>query len=101
MRRAARTDENHAFIRDTLRKAGASVADTSRLGQGFPDLVAGIRGINYLIEIKDGNKIPSQRKLTADEAKWHDGWRGQVCVIENVEDALRLIGLTALGNTSS
>ena len=67
--RARRTDANHgALIRD-LRKAGFRVHDTSRLGDGFPDLViyrpdVGVR----LVEAKDGSKAPSRRKLTAAEA---------------------------------
>ena len=67
MRRAARTDANHATIRDALRSVGCSVADTSAVGQGFPDLVIGFRGATMLIEVKDGSKAPSRRKLTPEQ----------------------------------
>lgn len=37
-----------------------------------------------LIEVKDGSKAPSKRKLTADQAEWHKRW--PVAVVERVED---------------
>ena len=92
MRRAARTDANQNEIVQALRDVGASVAITSALGFGFPDIVAGYRGINYLIEIKDGAKSPSKRKLTEDEQEWHDLWRGAVIVVNDVDEALRAVG---------
>jgi hypothetical protein len=55
-----------------------------------------VRGTNLLIEIKDGQKVPSARKLTPDEAAWHQSWRGQVAIVESVDDALRLVGLEPL-----
>jgi len=92
MRRAAKVDRNQGQIVEALRKVGASVAITSGLGRGFPDLVAGYRKVNTLIEVKDGTAPPSKRRLTPDEQAWHDGWRGQVCVVETVEEALQAIG---------
>ena len=73
------------------RQLGASVAITSSLGNGFPDAVIGFKGVNHLVEIKDGDKPPSQRKLTDDEQKWHDGWKGKVCVVENIDDIIDLL----------
>jgi hypothetical protein len=46
-----------------------------------------------LIEIKDGAKSASRKRLTDDEAKWHQTWRGQVAVVESVEQALELLGV--------
>jgi len=62
------------------------------VGKGCPDLLCGVRGTNLLVEIKDGQKVPSARKLTPDEAAWHQSWRGQVAIIESVDDALALVG---------
>lgn len=93
MRRAARTDANHAAIRDALRKAGASVADTSAVGSGFPDLVVGLRGRNLLVEVKDGSRKPSERALTPAQAEFAQAWRGQWAKVESVDQALALIGL--------
>ncbi|MHA1483483.1 MAG: hypothetical protein ACTSQA_08650 [Candidatus Heimdallarchaeaceae archaeon] len=44
-----------------------------------------------MVEIKDGSRGPSDRKLTIDEMNWHKEWLGQVCVIESDQDAIDLI----------
>jgi len=92
MRQAARTDDNQNEIVQALRDVGASIAITSALGSGFVDIVAGYRGINYLIEIKDGSKPPSKRQLTPDEQEFHDLWRGAVIVVRDIDEALRAVG---------
>lgn len=92
MRRAAKVDTNQAEIVEALRRAGASVFPTHTVGRGFVDLVCGFRGENYLIEIKDGSRPPSKRKLTTDEREFHQTWRGSVHVVESVDQALQLIG---------
>lgn len=92
MRRAARIDANQPEIVEVLRSVGASVAITSMLGDGFPDIVVGYQDANYLIEIKDGSKPPSRRKLTPDEQEWHNLWRGSVSVANSPEEALKIIG---------
>ena len=51
--RARRVDGNQAVIVGALRAAGCFVDDTSRLGDGFPDLVVGTReGLIYTVEVK-------------------------------------------------
>lgn len=89
MRMPKRVDLNHAEIARALREAGVSVADTHELGKGFPDLVCGARGQNYLLEIKRDEKA----KLTGDEAKWHSLWRGQVVIVASVQEALEAVGV--------
>ncbi|HJP47916.1 hypothetical protein [Acinetobacter venetianus] len=44
-----------------------------------------------MLEIKDGQKVKSARKLTDDQVVWHESWRGQVHVIENIDQAINLI----------
>lgn len=90
MRRAAKVDANQTEIVNALRGAGASVKPVHTV-KGFVDIVVGYRGHNYLLEIKDGNKTPSQRKLTAEEQKFHDGWKGTVATVISVEDALEVL----------
>lgn len=99
-RRAARVDANQTEIVAALRRAGASVKPTHMVGDGFVDIVAGYRGRNLLIEIKDGSKPPSARKLTPDEVRFHDEWRGEVLVVESVEDALAALGIEIKGEVS-
>lgn len=92
MRRAARVDDNQAEIVAALRAAGCSVTSLASIGKGCPDIVVGRAGVNYLLEIKDGKKPPSKRKLTPDEQAWHESWRGQIAVVHSVEDAFRVMG---------
>lgn len=93
MRRAAKVDANQAEIVKALRDAGYSVAITSQLGGGFPDLVVGIvrkdgHLSNVLLEVKDGSKPPSQQKLTDDELAFSDNWHGAVITVNSVLAAL-------------
>jgi len=91
MRRAAKIDSNQNEIVEALRRCGASVLITSQLKNCF-DILVGYNGINYIVEIKDGKKPPSQRKLTQGEIKFRDNWRGgKYYVIESVDDALKMI----------
>lgn len=94
MRRAARVDDNHNDIKDALLSVpGVTVADTAGAGNGFPDMVVGFRGANYLIEVKDGSKIPSKQKLTPLQVGFHAIWQGQVAVVTNEAEALAVIGV--------
>lgn len=91
LRRAARVDANQGEIVDGLRQIGCSVAITSSLGSGFPDLCVGSRGRNSLLEIKQSGVSPSKRALTEDEAKWHADWKGQVATVEGLQEAIKVV----------
>lgn len=91
MRRAARVDANQGVIVRALRKIGCSVQDLSKVGEGCCDILVGVLGLNLLMEIKDGEKPPSARKLTPAQQKWHASWRGQKAVVESVEDAVEIV----------
>lgn len=91
MRKAAKTDRNQAEVVDALRQVGASVQSLAATGKGCPDLLVGYRGINYLMEIKDGDKPPSARELTIDQTHWHSLWRGSVYVVKSVDEALKIL----------
>lgn len=87
-----RTDANQKQIVEMVRKLpGASITSTHIIGKGFPDLVIGYKGINYLIELKDGSKPKSQKKLTPDEVEFHMKWNGQIAICENFEDILKIL----------
>lgn len=94
MRRKARVDANHRDVVDALRAIGCSVADTSGAGSGFPDIVVGVSGINLMVEIKDGSKPPSERRLTPDQKDFHASWSGQVAVVNSVAEAVTLVTQT-------
>lgn len=90
MRRAARVDENHKEIVEALRQIGATVKSVAPI-KGFVDIVVGFRGENFLIEIKDGSKPPSQQRLTPLEAKFQREWMGQVETVTSVSEAILLV----------
>lgn len=89
--RAAKIDANQNEIVAALRKIGCSVQILSSVGRGCPDILAGFRGKNFLIEIKDGSKPPSGQKLTPDQVEWHANWNGQVNVANSVEAAIEIV----------
>ncbi len=99
-RYAAKVDANQAEIVAALRAVGATVTPTHTAGAGFPDLAVGFRGINLLIEVKDGTKPPSARKLTPDQEKWHATWTGQKAVVSSVAEALAVLGIEFRGQVS-
>lgn len=90
MRYATRKDANHNQIVGTLRQLGWGVMETHQfLGLGF-DCIA-VRGASlWFVEIKDGNKAESQRKLTTAEKaasillnKWY-------VIVQSVDDCIAL-----------
>lgn len=90
---AKRVDANHWEVFAALRRLGWCVISTADLGGGFPDLVAAKAGVLRLIEVKDGKKKPSARKLTPHEAVYHADMAAAGCpvlIIESVEDVLNL-----------
>jgi hypothetical protein len=87
-----KVDANHKDLMTKLRLIpGISVASTHTIGKGFPDIVIGYKGLNYLVEIKDGTKPPSQRKLTQDEVSFHSNWNGQVQICNNFYEVLKML----------
>ncbi len=95
MRRAARTDGNHSQVRAALRSVGAVVVDTSAVGDGFPDMIACHAGRILPVEVKDGTKPPSARRLTEAQVELHRRLAlvgVTVHVVESVAEALALVG---------
>ena len=88
MRRAAKTDRNHQQIVTGLRGIGAVVYYIKE-----PlDLLVGFRGNTTLLELKDGEKSASQKKLRPSQEKFFRTWNGgPAVVVENLEEAFRAI----------
>jgi hypothetical protein len=96
MRRAAKVDRNQAEIVRALREAGCGVLDLSKVGNGCPDLLVHAPIYpwrQYLLEVKDGKKPPSERKLTKAQEKFHSEWKGWVHVVKSPREAFEAIGL--------
>lgn len=87
-RKAARKDDNHDDLVRFWREIGGSWLDLYQL-PGALDGLAGIYGLDQRVEVKDGSKPPSRRKLTDDEQREFDTWKGRKPVVwETYEDAL-------------
>lgn len=93
MRKAAKIDANQIEVVSALRQIGASVQSLATTGKGCPDLLVGYRGINYLLEVKDGNKPPSARLLTEDQLRWHQNWQGSVHIVNSTNQALKILNV--------
>lgn len=93
-----KVDATSAAIVKALRDAGAFVeliqSATGRAG--VPDLLVGIRGETFLIEVKilKGKRDPRPAPLSVAQAMWHADWSGHpVSVVATAEQALRAVGL--------
>jgi Holliday junction resolvase len=86
-------DHNQKEIVEALRKAGASVLVTSNVGKGFPDIIVGLAGKNWLIEIKNPKSSYGKTGLNKIQKDFHSTWTGRVHVIYSIDEALKLIGL--------
>ena len=95
--RAARIDANQPGIVRDLRKAGRTVAVTSSMGDGFPDLVVASPMGVWLIEIKDEAPHPKwegpwsekrRKLLTPDQKKFHARWPVRIAIVFTSEEAL-------------
>lgn len=85
-------DDNHNDISQLLQKSGFTVIDCSRYdGLGFDLMVKRDNGLIYCIEIKDGNKPPSARKLTQAELHAKEVLKEHFVVLESIENALSFI----------
>jgi hypothetical protein len=57
-------------------------------------LLVGFQGKTLLMEIKDGRKTPSERRLTEAQLKWHGAWRGgPLAIVDSPDAALRMLGV--------
>lgn len=61
------------------------------VGGGCPDLLVSFRGWTGLLEVKDGSKPPSERRLTAAEAEFISTWPGDVFVVTAPDEAVRRV----------
>jgi hypothetical protein len=81
-----KVDDNHKQISKEFEALGCTVQSLHIVGKGCPDILVGYKGKNYLFEVKDGTKPNSQKKLTTDEVEFFQSWKGQVAMIESIEE---------------
>ena len=95
---ARRTDRNHTAVKRALAACGCSVIDLAGVGKGCADLLVGRCGETYLLEVKDGRKPPSARKLTVAQHLLHLRWRGaRIHVVTSPDEALKAVGVNEKG----
>lgn len=92
----AKVDANHTDVVSALRAVGAQVQSLAMVGDGCPDLLVAFRGAWHVLEVKDGSKPPSHRKLTPAEEMWLMRFdeTAPVFVVNSVDEALEVIGAT-------
>jgi len=84
-RRARRIDANQPEIVAALQCIpGVSVLVVN----GTFDVLVGANGRNVMLEIKDGSKPPSARRLTRSEQLLHDRWTGDIRIVNDVDEAI-------------
>jgi Holliday junction resolvase len=89
-----RRDANHKDIVNALRAVGCSVVDLGEVGKGCPDLLCGIGGKTFLVEVKNPLTRRGQQgtglKTAERQAKFRELWYGSpVRIIETVDAALK------------
>lgn len=89
MRIAAKKDANHKEIVEAFRLFGWSVLDISQL-KNCCDIFVSKNHNTIAVEIKDGSKPPSARKLTPGELVFKDSWKGHYVIVCSVGDVLLL-----------
>jgi len=95
VRKASAVDANQQSIVAALRGAGCSVCLLHAVGMGCPDLLVAYHGRLVLMEVKDGSKPPSARKLTKAQEKFHAEWNGPIYIVTSIDEAFDAIGVSA------
>ena len=84
--RAKRIDDNQGHIIRALRLRGVRVLSLAAMGNGVPDLLVARGDKMVLVEVKDGAKPPSARKLTALQQEFHALWSPNVATLTSVDE---------------
>lgn len=91
MRLRAKVDTNQAAVVSVLRQMGCSVLSLANLGKGVPDLLVSRCGKLILVEVKDGEKSPSGRKLTPDQCEFKMKWNSEIYIVTSEKEAVDLV----------
>lgn len=82
-----RRDAIHKDIVTALISMGCSVRDLSQIGDGGPDLLLGLLGGDFQIEIKS-----EEGELSEDQMEFEEEWAGgRIHVVRSVLDAIDLV----------
>jgi hypothetical protein len=95
VRRRHRKDDNHKEVQGAIEQMGYLFLNCSQSALGF-DALAVKAGRFVPIEIKDGKKRPSARKLTPHEVKVHAALKAHgvtVEIVTGINDSLDVLRL--------
>jgi hypothetical protein len=73
-----------------LRDFGVLVKSLAGVGDGCADLLVAYRGKLAMLEVKDGSRVPSERRLTKAEAEFVATWPS-VYVVTSPEEAVQVV----------
>lgn len=76
-------DANLSEIVEAFRKMGCSV---NVRNDDLGDLDVGYSGVSMILEVKDGSKPPSRRKLTPNQLKKRETWTGGIRLVQSLVD---------------
>ncbi len=90
LRRASRKDANQSLIVKALRRVGVKVYVLNEP----MDLLTGFGGVLRVVEIKDGARVPSQRRLKPSQEKFMSEFADcPVFKVETIGEALAAHGI--------
>ena len=87
---ASRVDQNQTEIVKAFRRMGYSVKSLAAVGDGMTDLLISKKGLNVLVEVKNGTKPPSEQRLRPKQEVFHSDWQGLRAIVNDVQGALDL-----------
>jgi len=85
---AKKVDVNQDEIVRALRKLGASVFPLHDVGRGCPDLLCGLHGATFLVEVKRDKRATFTKAQVEFMLKWKGG---DIFRIENVDQAIEAV----------
>lgn len=85
--RARRVDANLKEIVDEFRRLGCAVHVTNDMW----DLTISLGGLVMLIEVKDGAKPPSAKRLSKRAKEFYKTWLAHPRIVENKEQAKEVV----------
>ena len=91
--RRGKKDSNHDALKLVFQQMGCSVADLYNAGlTGFPDVVVGVAGRDYLVEIKNPETSYGRAGLNDNQTKFARDWRGgQLYVVRTPDEVAALV----------
>ena len=92
-----RTDLTQTPIVQGLRGIGVTVAITSDVGDGFPDLVTSSRGRIYMMDCKSGSSRDPEKVMTDDQKAFMRKWNAPMYLVWSLAGAMFALGISADG----